>query len=405
MHELTVVGGVYREECMKPSWSETFGSAGRAASALSSLGVLPTLYTYLDATKHDSFLDRAAFEKIKVKPTSIDGIIEFIYHHPLDTPVILNSIEMPVPELHVSADRVIRYGMIEHEATIHADYAVFDPQNVGSPRAFHANGSTANHLAVILNLEEGRTICKSPNAAPRDIAHKISKLEGAEVVIVKMGAKGALVLHDQDFDLIPAFQTKNVWKIGSGDVFVAHFAYHWMCLGASPNVAALSASKATAYYCETKGFPTSSILGQYAPTPVAPSCRFLDGYRPTVYLAGPFFSLGQLWIIEEARRHLMHFGLRVFSPYHDVGHGSAEDVVQRDIDGIDSCDLMFAIGDGMDPGTIFEVGYACSKGKPVIFYCENESAEDRKMMAGSGCIIQEDFVTSLYRTLWVSSEL
>ena len=123
-----------------------------------------------------------------------------------------------------------------------------------------------------------------------------------------------------------------------------------------------------------------------------------------MYLAGPFFSLSQLWLIEEARGQLLEMGLNVFSPVHDVGHGSAEDVAQ-DLDAIHECDLMLAIGDGLDAGTIYEIGYARALKKPVIMYVENESEEDQKMMVGSGCIITDDFVTAIYQAAWKAAEL
>jgi nucleoside 2-deoxyribosyltransferase len=124
-----------------------------------------------------------------------------------------------------------------------------------------------------------------------------------------------------------------------------------------------------------------------------------------VYLAGPFFTLAQLWLVEQARADLTAMGLRVFSPYHDVGHGSAEDVVMLDLAGIDTADLVFAIGDGMDSGTVYEIGYARAKGKPVVMYAENESDENKKMMRGSGCVLHDDYVSAIYETLWTACAL
>jgi nucleoside 2-deoxyribosyltransferase len=121
---------------------------------------------------------------------------------------------------------------------------------------------------------------------------------------------------------------------------------------------------------------------------------------PRVYLAGPFFTLAQLWLIEQARNDLRAAGLRVFSPYHDVGVGAAQDVVSADLQGVAECDLVFAIGDGMDPGTVFEIGYARAMGKPVVVYCETGPGESLKMMQGTDCLIEADYVSAVYRTLW-----
>jgi nucleoside 2-deoxyribosyltransferase len=119
-------------------------------------------------------------------------------------------------------------------------------------------------------------------------------------------------------------------------------------------------------------------------------------------LAGPFFTLAQLWLIEQVRDALMKFGLQVFSPYHDVGHGSADDVVGLDLDAIRGCDLLFAIGDGLDSGTLYEIGYARALDKPVVLYCENESQDSQKMMLGSGCTLVSDYVSAIYKTIWAA---
>ena len=110
-------------------------------------------------------------------------------------------------------------------------------------------------------------------------------------------------------------------------------------------------------------------------------------------------------MVGQARRDLKAMGLSVFSPYHDVGLGSAEDVVEKDLEGVRDCDVLFAIGDGLDSGTIFEIGYARALNKPVVFYAENESAQDKKMMEGSDCVITDDYVSAIYQMTWEAVEL
>ena len=102
------------------------------------------------------------------------------------------------------------------------------------------------------------------------------------------------------------------------------------------------------------------------------------------------------------REKLTRSWIRGFSPYHDVGKGNAEDVVDKDLEGIHNCDLLFAIADGMDSGTIYEIGYARAINKPVVVYAENESEENLKMMEGSDCKILKDYVTAIYHTLWTA---
>lgn len=401
---ITIVGGVYYEHCMAPAWQEIYGSAGRAATAIVRAGGEVDLHAYLDAAANDVIELRAAYEGFQVHPTLVGESAAFSYVHGLSTPEIHSPLSRLDP-IQLTADKVIRFGILEGDAVVHADYVVYDPQNPGVPHAFKANGSTANHLALILNHSEAQAICGSAKLSNEEMAKAIAVADGAEVVVIKMGPMGALVYADNSFSQVPAYSTDRVWKLGSGDNFVAHFALAWLERGLSAHKAADVASRATAYYCEHQGFATQSSIAAYTPAPLPVSTRVQEGFRPKLYLAGPFFSLAQLWLVEEARRTFLSMGIDVFSPYHDVGPGPAEIVVQKDIDAIHNCDLMFAIGDGLDSGTLYEIGYARALNKPVILYVENESEEDKKMMEGSHCILCDDFVTAVYKTIWTAVAL
>jgi nucleoside 2-deoxyribosyltransferase len=119
-----------------------------------------------------------------------------------------------------------------------------------------------------------------------------------------------------------------------------------------------------------------------------------------VYLAGPFFNMPQRWLIEEARRCLSQVGLKVFSPFHDIGPGPAEYIGPKDIEALQRCDVVFAIVDRTDTGTIFEIGYARALGKPVYAFAQTTSEEDLKMIAGTDCRIYGDFVTAIHHAAW-----
>jgi nucleoside 2-deoxyribosyltransferase len=402
---LDIVGGVYRERCMRPSWDEFFGSAGRAASAISKLRCEVTLHSYLSSDASSVMDAKASAEGFRLIKATVPKDVSFFYEHGLARPHIWQQRDQ-FPPLHIQAEKVLRYGMMESTAIVEADWAVFDPQNVDGPESFHRNGSVAKHLALVLNRYEARALLGATRGISLDeVAEKLAAQEKAEVVIIKRGPQGALVWHDGRIDTVPAYETQRVWKIGSGDQFAANFAYSWMVEKRNPVDAALRASRATAFYCQHAGFPTLEMLDVYSPNAIVVSESFAAGLPRKVYLAGPFFTLGQLWVVEQARRCLMDMGLHVFSPYHDVGPGEASIVVPKDIDGIHNCDLVFAIVDGMDPGTVFEVGYAQRDGKPVIVYAENESAEDCKMMIGTGCFMRDDFVSAVYQTVWVAASL
>jgi hypothetical protein len=398
---VAVIGGVYRERCLKPFWDEVFGSGARAASAIARMGTRVELHGYVDALNREVVLARAALERFRLRSTMIDRSHSFEYYHGLDVPRISASDDLQKP-LQVTAENAVRFGILEGDAIVHAESAVYDPQNVEHPAHFGANGSRAKRLALVLNRTEAAALAGMHKATTSELANALRMQTAADVVVIKQGPLGAYVLEGRNRHHVPAYQSARVWKIGSGDTFAGHFAHRWLIEGRSAAESADLASRATAFYCETQGLPSPAQLAEFSTRPISTSRRFKNGYRPSVYLAGPFFTLSNLWMIEQVRTSLTSMGLAVFSPYHDVGHGSAADVVSKDLAAIDNVDAIFAISDGMDPGTVYEIGYARAEGKPVIVYCENETPEAKKMMQGSGCVLCDDFVSAVYQLLWIA---
>lgn len=396
-----VVGGVYREYCVHPRWNDIYGSGGRASLAIASLDVECVLHSYMDDQALEVLKEKGAWlGGFQARQTTIARGAGFRYLHDLAVPTIYGVPKVRHPSLEVVEDNVVRFGMLEGDAVVRAKRAVYDPQNVRDSAPFGGNGSTAEQLALVLNLREARDMASLPDGTPRVVAEALAAQHGAEVVVVKMGPQGALVWMNSTTAQVPAYRTKRVWKIGSGDCFVAHFAAAWMEQGLSAVEAAEAASRATAYYCETQALPTRIDLAGYAPIPVLVSPGYMAGETRQVYLAAPFFDLMQLWMVEQARENLAEMGLRVFSPYHDVGLGTADEVVEKDLAAIHESHVVFAVADGLDAGTIYEVGYARAGGKPVVVFCERHYGEGTKMMEGSGCTMCENYTTAIYSALW-----
>ncbi|WP_233113177.1 PfkB family carbohydrate kinase [Aggregatibacter actinomycetemcomitans] len=409
---ITVIGGVYIERCAWPHWDELYGSEGRALSVLQSLGCATKLYSCLNKDSANILQARAGIYKTSFEICSSlkesYRPIKFHYLHGLSTPQISAITTEFAQQNEIIEDNILVFGMLEGNPTISGNKVVYDPQNPISPKDFSENGSTANELAIVLNTNEAYKLIKNRNLSLDEIAYELIKNK-AKVVIIKQGVRGVNIyqkLNDRYIkkDSVPCYFTKNVWKIGSGDCFSAHFAYQWIYEGKTPTEAAELASKATAYYCETRGYPSFEEFTNWK-NRVQPITHRHSEKKVTVYLAGPFFTLSQIWLINETRRLLSEMGLIVFSPYHEIGTGDAIMVVPKDIDGINNSDIIFAIFDGKDSGTIFEIGYATAKNKPVIVYNENEKSEDLKMMEGTDCIVIKDYVSAIYRTLWESQKL
>ena len=393
MSTLHVVGGIYSERAIWPDWDQVYGSAGRAAAAVSSHVQKVSVEGYASSTIADRFGTVARAFGLDFRPVGAHQSIIFSYTHGLATPAIspdrhaltrLNSIT-------VSEPNVLRFGMLEGDAIVQAARAVYDPQDQVAPVRFDANGSRAESLAVVANQIE---ILKL--AAKSTVEEAVAELlTSADVVVVKAGPLGAFVHDKSGVFQVPAYQSDMVWPVGSGDVFAGMFAARWASHGEPPAQAAEIAPRAVASYVESMALPSPPVEALLS-TPRAP----VAAVAGKVYLAAPFFSMGERWLVEEARRSLLAFGMEVFSPFHDVGPGPAETVAPADLQAVDDCDVMFAILDGLDSGTLFEVGYARHAGKPVYALAVSVPEEDLKMVEGSGCKVYSDFATALHHLTW-----
>ncbi len=391
---LTIVGGTYFERCAFPHLDNLFGSGLRAAAAVSQQGVPIRLHTIIGGS------DQPALSAISLA-LGIESVIQsshhtyiFDYLHSLAEPAIaLPRSDVAFPKLCVEEEAILAFGMMEGNPIIHATQAVYDPQCPRDPQPFSRNGSTAERLAIVCNQSEARKLagCESlEDAGPTLLAE-----ENAEVVVIKCGARGALVFTEGSRESVPVYQAVPQSLIGSGDVFSGVFAFHLMILGEAPFAAAHAASQAVAYYCATQVLPVPKSV------PVSYRAVEWDSTAPNqVYLAGPFFTPPGLWIIEETRHYLQEQGLVVFSPYHQVGCGLPSSVVPKDIQAIQSCDILFALLDGQDPGTLFEIGYARALGKRVIAYHTNETDSNLTMLLGSGCEVYNNYVGAIYAASW-----
>lgn len=399
--EVSIVGGVYKETCCWPEWDYIYGSAWRAVRVFRAFSpdAKITLSTVGNEQIKKMMRIYAASENLNAHVTESSTTIGFFYNHPLSAPIIQGQC-LKRFALEASGSYLIGFGMLEASTTIDGNWVVYDPQSPNNPVSFRSQGGKAEHLALVMNESEAK--CLSGERELSSIKRSIFKLEGCECLVVKCGAKGAIVYSSIDDEgiVIPVFKTSHVWPIGSGDVFTTVFSFFWFG-GCTPSEAAINASKAVATYCEQ--------ADQIDEIPM--SLQQASGFQAfspkkkgLVYLAGPFFTLSEKLFVSECRSLLMAMGMQVFSPYHDIGEGKAEYVAPKDIEKLKESTCVFAIIDGLDSGTLFEVGYAVSLGIKVVAYVENESEGALKMLAGTGCDIEKDFTTSLYKTCWYATE-
>ncbi|MGE3993039.1 nucleoside 2-deoxyribosyltransferase [Pseudorhodoplanes sp.] len=394
---MIVAGGSYLEVCLRPEWRRLFGSGLRAAAAVANLSPGTVLHTYgfTDWTKDIIHSAQAFGAAATIRP--IAEAISFSYIHPLSASRLHPRTPHQQAPLEVDGSVVLRFGFVEGDAVVRAEHAVYDPQTGAAPAAFGANGSRAAHVAVVLNEEEAAL---ESAAAGRADPSQLIGFHGAEVIVVKRGPRGATVYERSGARAdVPAYRSAKVFKIGSGDVFSAAFTHYWGEKRLDPAVAADLASRSVANFVDSHALPLAAASSSGPEIPV-------DGsrLRGRIYLAGPFFDLAQRWLVEEAHRTLLALGAEVFSPLHEVGTGLPRvELAAADIAGLRGCSTVLALLDGMDPGTVYEVGYARALGLPVVALAERTDAESLTMIAGSDCEIVDDFTSAVYRAIWAAS--
>lgn len=377
---MQIVGGFYREQCCFPEWNEWFGSGGRAAAVVSALSPGSVLHTYSEDINNLKFLNGLG---IKTQCHSRSTGIVFSYFHTLSKPYI-----QPPPheiikqsKIEVNGDVVLRFGFLEGEAVIDARRAVYDPQARLNPPSFGANGSIAEELAVVLNELELRCITGIDNI--NSAALHLMEHQGTKVVVVKGGVRGATVFESNGkISIIPAYRSKGVFKIGTGDVFSAVFTHHWGEKGLSAANAADIASRSVAVYCSTIQLPVEDDrLSQLTPI------NFVT--HGSVLLRGGVDTIGRRYAMEEARFVLRELGVTVSCPTLGDNVSEEESVV-------------LIIEDGLDEEISEFIIQAENAGKQVIVLNETRAKIDHMNLGATEVV--DDFSSALYFAAWAAAE-
>lgn len=394
---LDIIGGSYVENCVEPTYNELYGSALRAAAALACKDFKIKLHTCI-CEKYEPLLKlKSATFGFELDYSIILKTIEFDYYHPLSQPIAKFENNSKIQFNKIDGNKILYYGMVEACAKFDGDYVVYDPQNHVS---FKDTGATAKHLALVLNKKEACLLSTIDNEDLVTVGKSLLNSEKAEVIIIKNGSHGALVIETDKITEIPVFETKKVWPIGTGDIFSAVFAWKWMIEQKSPSESAYQASQFTGQYCESQQLPLQ--INYPTLKPLIKSTK-----KKQIYLAGPFFTISERWLINEFRNILFDFGNNVFSPFHDVGIIDSKDIIscsseiaQADLNALSNCDVVLAIISGLDAGTLFEIGYAKSLNKKIVIFAQNVCDNDLTMLIGTDCEITNDFSTAIYKASW-----
>ncbi|CPU63358.1 sugar kinase%2C ribokinase [Mycobacteroides abscessus] len=276
--------------------------------------------------------------------------------------------------------------------TVSATWAVVDPQHQPLPDALER--VSAARVAVVLNEHEIRT--QANNDDLNEAAQFVLQL-GADVVVIKQGARGGLVATMTGVTPFGACPTETVDPIGSGDAFTAGFAHAWAIEGQTPERSAAFASRVAAGHSLTGVAGFAPAVLEVVPDPIA----YVGGPGPQVYLAGPFFNIAQRQLVTLIRTALVQLGVEVFSPLHEIGRGGDE-VAEGDLEGLRSSNSVLAVLDGADAGTLFEVGWATGAGIPVVGLAEEHRDHAWTMVRGTGGVVVPDLSTAVYQSAWAA---
>lgn len=257
----------------------------------------------------------------------------------------------------------------------------------------------ASRKVYIANLQE---MLEATNRATYAQGLEEQPAAGFDTSVIKCGRWGTIVTPKVDDTtpdggatvLVPAFIAKARSVIGSGDAFAGALAAE-VAANTEVGVAAWTGAAAASLFVERDGnVPPRALTAAVASVLAERPRRFVSPValeRVKVYLAGPWFSAAEAMVITELEASLENLGVTVLSPRRDVGELTPQsteqrvrEVGQQDFAGIDSSDLLVAVLDGDDPGTLIEVGYAAKAGIATIALASRPEAMAQPMRAAAG---------------------
>lgn len=397
---MIVHGGAYAVGVSWPNRYDPLGGSGvRAAQALTLLD--PVLVTAADT---QSTADLEEMFPGRTQIAHRDRAVRFNYFTPLHRPEITGGDAVVDTAGTTSEDAfALTFGMIERDQlpVPRAETQVIDVQNPRHPTLEPLLAPEARRVVLSVNRAEAAKLTGSAN----ELTAAAKLLDEPKVigVIVKNGPLGAVVHTRERRVVVGAYPTRTVWPIGSGDLFSAGVVGA-MSLGADVVEAARigSAAAALGSGAGIAAIPSEVLSGRALVRDDIDAAMTPQERQPVIYLAAPFFTLGQRWLVDFVRGQLIAMGARVFSPLHDVGTGGDE-VAAADLDGLRGSDAVLALLDGWDPGTIYEAGWAHRHNIPVVGLLSTTASEEDKMLVGSGAEIHRHVASAIYRAIWIGN--
>ncbi|MHB9142104.1 MAG: PfkB family carbohydrate kinase, partial [Paludibacter sp.] len=312
---ISIIGGTYKEINLENNTDEIYGSGLRSSYYLLENGVKVKFYTSGNSKVEDYLkLYKGTYPNFEFYCEKSENFITFNYYFALDSPTIYpNILKINKTEvITVLEDNIVCFGMLETDYSITGNRVIYDPQTSLRPLKFSLFGK-AEQLIYIVNLNEAKSISGLENT--NEIIDFFFESEGVYALIIKNGPYGANLYYEGKTHKIPSYITDTVTKIGSGDIYTTSFAYYWIEKGLSLEQSALNASKSTAYFCDTLIVRQHKLLTNFNYIEYEPKQLF----DKQIYIASPIFSLSDVILVDKLRNVFLDFGIKVFSPFHDIG--------------------------------------------------------------------------------------
>lgn len=393
---ISIIGGTYREINYENKSTEIFGSGLRCSKYLLENNV-EVKFNTSGNDETEAYLNEYSkvYHQFDFNCINTDNMITFQYSYAMDSPTILPNLLniIQTKTINIEGEDVVYFGMLESKFSVKANKVVYDPQTSLNPIKFSEVGN-AKQLVYIVNFNEAKAI--SGFNKIEEIKNFFFNVEKAHALIIKNGPFGATLFYDKFEFKIPSYVTNNVNKIGSGDIFTSSFAYYWLEKKATLEESASNASKATALFCENVQFARIDSNTGFG----FKKFEVKNLQSSQVYLASPIFSLSEIILIDKIRNSFIEMGVKVFSPFHDIGYGDDNEIAKKDLDGLENSDIIFCVLDNLDSGTLVEAGYSMAKGKKLIGYHTTCDKGSLLMLKPSKMKIYTNLTTAIYQTIW-----
>jgi hypothetical protein len=196
-----------------------------------------------------------------------------------------------LPCIDVAAPAVLRFGMLEGSARVQADRVVYSLQN--ETEGFFRNGSDAKQLVMVISERELERMLPDARTSKDRVAQMFEHNDYARLrrfAILLRNEIGDVTLYQRGAATrVKTYASESYFKIGSGDVLAAAFAYAWLESDQDLEAAADRGARSLAWFVRDGRLP----LPNESALPARPAPDFPDRVR---ILSSETIEMGQLLV-------------------------------------------------------------------------------------------------------------